>query len=121
MCSYIRSSFSPTPRSGFFSGISPSVQRPIAHDVARDVPAALRGHSQGLALRDLIEKGPTRQASSRPGRDQSVTLRLPDETKHARIVNVVVGPVGYLQLRHVPSDWVIVTVGHGPASAVRLR
>lgn len=50
-----------------------------------------------------------------------MTLRLPDETKHARIVNVVVGPVGYFQLRHVPSDWVIVTVGHGPANAARLR
>jgi hypothetical protein len=42
----------------------------------------------------------------------------------ARIVCQIAGPVERLQLRHVPSDWVIVNVGRGPdliASVERLR
>jgi hypothetical protein len=36
-----------------------------------------------------------------------MTLRLPNEVKHARIVVQIVGPCSYLHLRHVPSDWVL--------------
>jgi len=43
-----------------------------------------------------------------------MTLKLPDETKHARIVHVFAGPIQRLQLRHVPSDWVLHSEGKGP-------
>jgi hypothetical protein len=45
--------------------------------------------------------------SATPTRGRSATLHLPDGTKHARIVLVIVGPIPRLQLRHVPSDWVL--------------
>jgi len=43
-----------------------------------------------------------------------VTLKLPDDTKHARIVHMFSGPIQRLQLRHVPSDWVLYSEGKGP-------
>jgi hypothetical protein len=53
-----------------------------------------------------------------------VTLTLPDSTRRARIVRQLVGPIEDVQLRHVPSDWVIVSVRCGPrleATVERLR
>jgi hypothetical protein len=52
------------------------------------------------------------------------TLRLANDEKRARIVRQIVGPVERLQLRHVPSDWLIYAMGIGPdpaASVERLR
>jgi hypothetical protein len=43
-----------------------------------------------------------------------VTLKIPDDTKHARIVVMISGPVSRLHVRLVPSDWVIFTTPHGP-------
>jgi hypothetical protein len=43
-----------------------------------------------------------------------VTLTLPDATKNARIVFQSLGPVRRLALRHVPSDWHLVSAGIGP-------
>jgi len=43
-----------------------------------------------------------------------VTLKIPDDTKHARIVVQIAGPVSRLHVRRVPSDWVLFTTGHGP-------
>ncbi len=43
-----------------------------------------------------------------------MTLKIPDDTKHARIVAQIAGPVSRLYVRHVPSDWVLFTTGHGP-------
>jgi hypothetical protein len=43
-----------------------------------------------------------------------MTLSLPADTKSARIVHTLVGPVQRLQLRHVPSNWVIHSEGKGP-------
>ena len=53
-----------------------------------------------------------------------MTLGLPDSTRRARIVRQVVGPIEDVQLRHVPSDWVIVAIRRGPsleATVQRLR
>jgi hypothetical protein len=47
-----------------------------------------------------------------------VTLRFPDDTNRARIVLMIVGPIPTLQLRHVPSDWVLGRTGVGPNVAV---
>ena len=41
-------------------------------------------------------------------------LRLPDDTKHARIIHMLVGPVQWLQLRHVSSNWVLTSLSLGP-------
>jgi hypothetical protein len=53
-----------------------------------------------------------------PGHRQVVryrlTLKILDDTKHARIVIQIVGPVSRLHVRHVPSDWVLFTIGHSP-------
>jgi hypothetical protein len=46
--------------------------------------------------------------------DPTMTLRNPDDTKNARIVVHIAGPVARLHLRHVPADWVVFTTGHGP-------
>jgi hypothetical protein len=35
------------------------------------------------------------------------TLQVPDDTKRARIVHTLTGELHRLQLRHVPSDWVL--------------
>jgi hypothetical protein len=43
-----------------------------------------------------------------------MTLKLPDSNKHARIVHQLVGPVQRLQLRHVPSTWVLYSEDKGP-------
>ena len=43
-----------------------------------------------------------------------MTLRLPDDTKCARIVLQITGPLARLHLRHVPSNWVITWTGIGP-------
>jgi hypothetical protein len=48
-------------------------------------------------------------------------LDLPDDTKHARIVKMFVGPVQRLQLRHVPSDWVLHSEGKGPDLAASVE
>ena len=53
-----------------------------------------------------------------------MTLRLPDCTRRARIVLMMVGPCAPLHLRHVPSDWVVAWIGVGPdvdAAAEALR
>jgi hypothetical protein len=43
-----------------------------------------------------------------------VTLKFPDDTRLARIVVMISGPVSRLHVRHVASDWVIFTTPHGP-------
>jgi hypothetical protein len=51
-------------------------------------------------------------------------LGQPNDEKRARIVRQIVGPVERLQLRHVPSDWLIYSMNVGPnlaASIERLR
>lgn len=53
-----------------------------------------------------------------------MTLTLPDDSKNARIILQLVGPVRRLQLRHVPSDWMIEAQGVGvdlDASVATLR
>jgi hypothetical protein len=42
-----------------------------------------------------------------------MTIPVPCTIKLARVVVQIVGPVTCLQLRHVPSDWHIVTTGRG--------
>ncbi|HLZ07304.1 MAG TPA: hypothetical protein VKT80_01860 [Chloroflexota bacterium] len=42
-----------------------------------------------------------------------MTLKLPDDTKHARTVHMFSGPIQRLQLRHAPSEWVIHSEGKG--------
>jgi hypothetical protein len=52
------------------------------------------------------------------------TLQIPDDRKRARIVYDVAGPVDHLQLRHLPSDWVLYSMIGGPepiAEIARLR
>jgi hypothetical protein len=41
------------------------------------------------------------------------TLRLANDEKRARIVRRPVGPVERIKLDHVPSDWLIVSIGRG--------
>jgi hypothetical protein len=41
-------------------------------------------------------------------------LILPDDTKHARIVHQLIGPCEHLQVRNVPSDWVLHSKGTRP-------
>jgi hypothetical protein len=51
-------------------------------------------------------------------------IRLANDEKRARMVGQIVGPVEHLQLRHVPSDWLIYAMGIGPdltASVERLQ
>lgn len=43
-----------------------------------------------------------------------MTLKLPDDSKNARIIYQLIGPVRRLALRHVPSDWHITDSGVGP-------
>lgn len=50
-----------------------------------------------------------------------MTLQLPDESKHARIVHQFVGPVQRLHLRHVPSDWVITSAEIGPDATASIE
>jgi hypothetical protein len=43
-----------------------------------------------------------------------MTLTLPDDTKHCRIVNQPCGSRSRLHVYHYPSNWVLYTTGHGP-------
>jgi hypothetical protein len=45
------------------------------------------------------------------------TLSLPSDEKRARIVRQITGPVESIQLRHVPSDWLIYSRPVGPYRA----
>jgi hypothetical protein len=51
-------------------------------------------------------------------------LTFPVDTKHARVVVVLVGPIQRLQLRHVPLNYLIYSTGYGgdrEAGVERLR
>jgi hypothetical protein len=50
-----------------------------------------------------------------------MTLRFPNNEKRVRIVHQIVGPVEYVQLRHVPSDWLIYSTGREPSLAATVK